>query len=86
MAHDLLEDKKLDRRTLGYDMESFFAVIIWIASLDFLDDDAFLAKPLAKVLLDNTKSLKDVLAHKLTWFCLEDIFKEQIINHFQPLY
>src|SRR5271155_5956902 len=57
MAQDLLMDeRKLPRRTLGHDMESFFAVIIWIASLDFESEKAFLRKPLAELLLDNTKS------------------------------
>ena len=45
MAPVLLEDKQIPRRTLGHDMESFFAVIIWIATLDYDDEAVFLAKP-----------------------------------------
>ena len=48
MAPVLLEDKQIPRRTLGHDMESFFAVIIWIATLNYADEAAFQAKPLAK--------------------------------------
>src|SRR2546430_16677465 len=44
MAPVLLDDKPIPRRTLAYDMESFFAVIIWIASLDYADEAAFRAK------------------------------------------
>src|SRR5947208_15295507 len=34
MAPILLKDEQIPRRTLSLDMESFFAVIIWIATLD----------------------------------------------------
>jgi len=60
MAQDLPQDKNLARRTLGHDMESFFAVIIWMVSLDYENDAAFLGTPLAKVLLDNTKTAMDI--------------------------
>src|SRR3954470_2822441 len=46
MSPVLLKDKQIPRRTLAHDMESFFAVIVWIATLDFADEVAFLAKPL----------------------------------------
>jgi len=46
MAPVLLEDKPIHRRTLAHDMESFFAVIIWIATLN-CDEEAFQSKPLA---------------------------------------
>src|SRR5271156_427305 len=85
MAPVLLEDGKLARRTLGHDMESFFAVIIWMASLDYANEDAFRAKPLA-VLLDNTKSAIDIVNAKMHWFGVDKQFKKQIIRHFQPLY
>jgi len=45
-------------------MESFFAVIIWIATLDYDDEAVFLAKPLAKPLamtmLDKKKTPMDI--------------------------
>jgi hypothetical protein len=50
MASALLNNKQIPRRTLGHDMESFFAVIIWIASLNYADEAAFLAKPLVSVM------------------------------------
>jgi len=86
MAQDILMDRKLPRRTLGHDMESFFAVIIWIASLDFESEKAFLRKPLAELLLDNTKSPKDIYFTRVAWFQLEDMFQEFVIDHFQPVY
>jgi len=87
MAQDLLMDeKKLPRRTLGHDMESFFAVIIWIASFDFLDEESFLKKPLAKTLLDNTKSTDDIYSARSLWFDRENRFQYFIINHFQSVY
>jgi hypothetical protein len=85
MAPVLLEDGEIARRTLGHDMESFFAVIIWMASFDYANEDAFRAKPLA-VLLDNRKSASDIVSHKLQWFGIEIRFETQIIRHFQPLY
>src|SRR5436189_3739045 len=86
MAQALLGDKNPARRTLGHDMESFFTVIIWIASFDFEKEDTFLVKPLADILLDNTKSPKDILNAKGYWFCVERAFKTEIIDHFQPIY
>jgi len=85
MAPALLRDKILTRRTLGHDMESFFAVIIWMTSFDYSNDDAFLDKPLA-ALLDDTKSTTDIVNAKLVWFRFDWEFKTQIIQHFQPLY
>ena len=64
MAPVLLQDKQIPRRNLGHDMESFFAVIIWIATLDYDDEAVFLAKPLAKPLamtmLDKKKTPMDI--------------------------
>jgi len=86
MAPVLLQDEKLARRTLGHDMESFFAVIIWIASLDYANEDAFRAKPLA-LLLDNTKSAIDIVNAKMHWFSTtRKWFKRQIVEHLEPLY
>jgi len=85
MAPVLLRNKGIARRTLGHDMESFFAVIIWIASLEYENEDAFLAKPLAVTLLDNKKPM-DIAKSKLLWFRLEDEFQMDIIKHFNRLY
>jgi len=87
MAQDLLMNKKkLPRRTLGHDMESFFVVIIWIASLDFENEKGFLQKPLAKLLLDNTKSTDEIYYTRITWFEKEIRFQWFIIDHFLPVY
>jgi hypothetical protein len=85
MASVLLEDEKVARRTLGHDMESFFAVIIWMATLNYADDAAFLAKPLAKEMLDKKTPTAIVVAKEL-WFGHSKGFKKWIINHFEPLY
>jgi hypothetical protein len=47
MAPGLLGDTKIPRRTLSHDMESFFAVIIWIATFtyDALLDPTLAPKP-----------------------------------------
>jgi hypothetical protein len=66
-------------------MESFFVVIIWMASLDYVNKDAFWTKPLG-VLLDNTKSAIDIVNAKGHWFKIDKVFKKKIIRHFQPLY
>ena len=85
IAPVLFEGGKLARRTLSHNMELFFAVIIWIASLDYANEDAFRAKPFA-LLLDNTKSTIDIVNAKMHWFGIDRRFKKQIIRHFQPLY
>src|SRR5271170_6977360 len=58
MAPVLLDYEQILRRTLGHDMESFFAVIIWIATLDYDDEAALQAKPLASMMLDRKKTPK----------------------------
>ena len=85
MAPVLLQDEKLARRTLGHDMESFFAVIIWMASVDYANEEAFQAKPLA-ILLDDTRRTIDIATTKLHWFEVEKRFKWQIVEHLEPLY
>ena len=86
MAQDLLENKKLTRRTLGHDMESFFTAIIWIASLDFENEQVFLKKPLTKLMLNNKKSPDDVYSAKSSWFELRGRFQLVVINHLQVAY
>jgi hypothetical protein len=66
-------------------MESFFAVIIWIASLEYENEGAFLAKPLAVTLLDNKKP-EDIAKSKLLWFRINSEFQTDIIKHFNRLY
>jgi hypothetical protein len=67
-------------------MESFFAVIVWIATYDHKDEQAFQAKPLATVLLDNRKSAMDIVHAKELWFCMDTKFKANIMNHFKRAY
>ena len=82
MAPVLFKNKKIPRRTLGYDMESFFAVIIWIASLD-RNEARFLDKPLPRNLCDATKTAEDILAYKEKWFKTVPSFRESLIDHFE---
>ena len=86
MAPILLEDEQIPRRTLGHDMESFFAVIIWIATFNYDDEDAFQAKPLAKILLDHFKAPADIANAKGNWFKDPESFRRRITDHFEPLY
>jgi hypothetical protein len=84
MAPVLLKDKLIPRRTLAHDMESFFAVIIWIASLDYFDEAAFQAKPLAMAMLDKRKAPMDIVNAKGNWFKDRESFQEWITDHFSP--
>ena len=86
MAPILLQDKPIARRTLCHDTESFFAVIIWISSLDYENGAAFQAKPLAVILLDRNKAPIDIMFAKSTWFGKQKSFREWIIDYFEPLY
>jgi hypothetical protein len=86
MAPALLDDDQIPRRTLAHDMESFFAVIIWIASLDYTDDAAFRAKPLVSTLLDPKKARTDIANTKGNWLNNPDLFRMRIVNYFEPFY
>jgi len=86
MARALLEDEPIARRTLAHDMESFFLVIIWIATLDYEDEAAFHATPLAATLLDRKKTALDIVYAKSAWFDTKRGFRKQILEHFQPFY
>ena len=86
MAPVLLDDEPIARRTLAHDMESFFAVIIWMASLNYDDEDAFQAKPLVKPLLDSTKAPKDIVNSKLRWFKDMEFFRKEIVDYFEQPY
>jgi hypothetical protein len=67
-------------------MESFFAVIIWIASFSFDDEAAFLAKPLAMAMIDRNKTPMDVVNAKGNWFKNLEEFLESVLAHFELLY
>jgi hypothetical protein len=86
MAPILLKDNQIFRRTLGHDMESFFAVIIWIATIDYTDEAAFLAKPLAMTMLDRKKTPADIMHAKVSWFKVPEEFFESITEYFDRPY
>jgi hypothetical protein len=86
MAPVLFEDERFDRRTLSHDMESFFAVIIWMATYDYTDETAFKEKPLAMAMLDRKKTHKDMVYAKRCWFKIPSEFKREITDHFEPDY
>jgi hypothetical protein len=86
MAPVLLDDEQIPRRTLSHDMESFFAVIIWIATLNYADEAAFQAKPLPKMILNRKKSPEDIVNAKEKWFELPRRFQKSITDHFEPPY
>jgi len=86
MAPVLLDDEPIARRTLAHDMESFLAVIIWIATIDYENEPAFLATPLAVTLLDKKKAPLDIVQIKENWFQSQKSFRKRITEHFQPLY
>jgi hypothetical protein len=85
MALALLEGKQIPRRTLGHDMESFFAVIIWIATLDYFDEAAFQAKPLAASMLGKKTSM-DIANAKGCLFDIPKYFRKKILAYFEPVY
>jgi hypothetical protein len=85
MAPVLLNDEQIPRRTLSHDMESFFAVIIWIATIDYFDEAALQAKPLAMVMLGR-KAPMDIVNAKEYWFRIPREFLRKIVAHFQPFY
>jgi hypothetical protein len=67
-------------------MESFFAVIIWIATLDYFNEAAFQAKPLAMAMLDKRKTAMDIINAKENWFTRPNNFKETITDCFERPY
>ena len=66
-------------------MESFFAVILWIATLDYHNEATFQDKPLAKMMLDK-KDPMDIVNAKNSWFKSSGEFLRSIVDHFQPPY
>ena len=86
MAPILLSGDTIPRRTLAHDMESFFAVIIWIASFDYHDHIAFQAKPLASILLNRKTDAIHIANAKKVWFQYPEEFWDSIIEHLEPVY
>jgi len=86
MAPVLLDDEKIPRRTLGHDMESFFAVIIWVATFTYDDEAAFQVKPLADILLDQRTAPKHIIYAKRSWFENPEGFWKSIVEYFEPVY
>jgi hypothetical protein len=86
MALALLDNEEISQRTLGHDMESFFAVIIWIATLNYDDEAAFQAKPLANMMLNRRKTPTDIVNAKDSWLKNPENFRRRIVDHFEPLY
>jgi hypothetical protein len=86
MAPVLLDDEQIPRRTLGHDMESFFAVIIWMATLNYDDEAAFQTKPLADILLDQKAAPKHIVNAKDSWFKNPEKFRTRLIDYFEPIY
>jgi hypothetical protein len=67
-------------------MESFFAVIIWIATFSYDNEAAFRTKPLANILLDQKTSPKHIANAKDRWFKDPELFRTEVVNHFEPVY
>ncbi|KIX09839.1 uncharacterized protein Z518_00920 [Rhinocladiella mackenziei CBS 650.93] len=86
MAPDLLLDDPVARRTLGHDMESFFAVMLWVASLDYDDEIAFQNKPLVELMIDTKSPTKLIAGTKLLLFTNPNIFDKSIIGHLEEPY
>ena len=86
MAPTLLSDERVTRRTLAHDMESFFAVIIWIASLDYDSISRFQNKPLVSILVDGKKARTDIAHAKESWFKIAENFKNSIIDNLEEPY
>ncbi|KIX09147.1 uncharacterized protein Z518_00225 [Rhinocladiella mackenziei CBS 650.93] len=86
MAPVLLEDEQIPRRTLGHDMESFFAVIIWMATLNPFNESAFLAKPLAIMMLDRKRAAIEIVTAKENWLNNPQGFKKWMIKCFERPY
>ena len=67
-------------------MESFFAVIIWMATLNYDDEAAFQTKPLADILLDQRTAPKHIIYAKRSWFENPEGFWKSIVEYFEPVY
>ena len=85
MSPILLNNAEINRRHLGHDMESFFAVIIWMASFEYDDEAAFMAKPLARGLLEGGVHFHHIAGIKKGWFHTPD-FSTELVAHFTPAY
>lgn len=64
-----------------------FSLHSWmVPSLDYDDEIAFQAKPLASVLLNTEKDPMDIVNAKRSWFKDPEEFKKSIIWYFEPDY
>src|SRR5947208_794827 len=86
MAAVLFDDERISRRTLGHVMVSFFAVIIWIATLNYTDEGIFQAKPLASLTLDRKETPKVIADIRSSWFQNPENFRKRVVNHFELAY
>src|SRR5271156_3873138 len=66
-------------------MESFFAVILWIASLNYDDETASQNKPLINIAIEKKHS-SDIANAKKLWFRLPREFMVCILDHFEETY
>lgn len=85
MAPCLLTGSLPSRRNLAHDLESLFAVTIWLASYEHNDELAFREKPLAQKLLSKANP-DDLGNQKLIWFSNAKKFKKSIINYMVPIF
>jgi hypothetical protein len=67
-------------------MESFFAVLIWIATLNYADEAAFEAKPLVSMVMDKKKTPRDIAIVKNSWLKNLEDFSQSILYHLEPVY
>jgi len=85
LAPVLLQSTPITHRTLAHDMESFFAVILWVASLNYDDEIAFREKPLIELVVNN-RPTNDIAKLKLYMYNTPRQFKELIIDYFENPY
>ena len=85
MSIPLLKGKPVARRDLSHDMESFFAVILWVATLDYDDLKVWKDKPMVDYFVGEVKtSARHIAATKSGWFGNQENFQEWITDHFNP--
>jgi hypothetical protein len=82
MSPHLLSNEPVARRTLAHDLESFFAVAIWMASYVHQNEQAFREKPLAQHQVLDAGPFAIGIAKK-AWFKDPREFKKEIIEHME---
>lgn len=69
---------------MGHDLESFFAVIVWMASYAE-DEETYLAKPLVQGLLWPKDSALDYFFFAKDSLCgRRATFERYVVGHFEP--